>query len=308
MWCLLFLVNSKLEGCPPEFGSDERLVRCLVSDTVTFNRSNGVGTTVIYLHTNKKKDGTIQAFNQTIPISPGEGYRVQYDKTLTVATLTCPGCFVKVGHLNADISASEATYVSDAAGAVYKRGSFVLAKRYFGFFDFGENTFLYVNELVHNRIRGLDLETGLLNGTNKLYVQVGTTEQQTANTGDNTSVTVYGYPFEGPGLLNLSWSPFITLTVHITVGSKVKLPSEYTGEHGWGTLGSITSSGYDPCKRGKDIEGLVRPAKENIVWYYMLWVSTVLAAAILLVSCLFLILGIVDHYKDSPDSRKVDEP
>ena len=300
-----------LDDCPKEI-IGEWFGRCRVGNTgVRFVQGEDVAMTALYLHNaDGKAKGTItlggEAENpeqKSHGIGPGEGYQVIYAGTLNESVLSCSGCFVSVWHSH--YNKDKATYVSDAAGAIYE-GTVMLPDRFPGFFDFGDSCVVYVNTLVHKRESALDLY--YYNETSKSVIKingVGANIDEATTKEEEQSPEYYGYKFHGPGILHISSSPFIPAQVYITVGSKVSMPKEFGNNvNGWGKFGTATlKNGKFKWTECAPKEGLlIHPAVEARFWQYVAYSVLGVTVALFLSSLVLLGCFIRDDKRDQKEA------
>ena len=310
MLCVLCGVVCSLNACPPTV-EDEWFGRCRVpSSGVRFVQGKDIAMTAVYLHNAEDRTGTITLVGNGVNkeenshgIKKGEGYQLFYGDGLNESSLNCKDCFITVWH--SYYNKDKATYVSDAAGAIYE-GKVLLPDRFPGFFDFGDSCVVYVNSLIHRRESALDLY--FYNGTNVVELNGLHANVDTAVTPEEkASDAYYGYRVHGPGILHISSSPFIPAEVYITVGSKVSMPKEFgNNKDGWGKFGTgRIKDGKFKWTECVPKEGLlIKPAMEARFWEPVAYSVLAVTIALFLGSVVLLGCFIRDDKRDQKEMEQ----
>jgi hypothetical protein len=257
--------NTDFPSCNATITND-LLTRCALSERLTLSGTSGA--TTIYLHNGQSRSANVTLpDDSSYPLPPGKGLQVLLSPAHSQVAVHCADCLLTVWH-TPSLSHVNASFVSDAAGAVFNATSVTLATDYIVYFDFGDTVRFRVYSLVHRREKPL-VVFQQRNGT------IATTDDLDPRSKRDIDVT-------GPGFFKLAFSPFLVTTFMFIVGSTVKIPSQFSNKPATGNFalwhdGVVTS-------RGRAADTFIHPAAEHQAWAVLAWVMVGLAVLIFVAS------------------------
>jgi hypothetical protein len=282
---LLSLVFSDDGACPPNV-SDERFFRCLLKGNLSLSLDVAFGSTAVYVHNSRTANLTVTVQNRPFCVHPGRGLQVlltnQTSPALVKTVLSCSDCFLTIWH--STYGYNHANFISDAAGAIFKSkpDGNEIPERYPVFFDFGNQTRLRVEHLEHRREQPLALYRWNDGST---WIEMFTNYSQD------------GDDFNGPGIFQISSSPYLLSIFRIIVGSTTAIPDTFSNQPAHGRFAEVAMvDGNLSYTEGWDGAAFAYPAIEHMGWRTFAMVMIGVTGLVGVLSIGGLVYGIIRHF------------
>lgn len=281
--------DTDFPACPGTITADV-LTRCALTGHLALNGTSGTST--IYVHNGRSDSANVSlpdGLSYSIP--SGEGLQVVLSTVHSHAGVHCRDCLLTIWH-TPSLPYVNASFVSDAAGAVFNGTSVTLPTDYVAYFDFGNNARFRVYSLVHRRERPLAV---FQQGDDHT---IAVTDDVETRVNRDINVT-------GPGIFRLASSQFLVTTFRFVVGSTVRIPSDFSNRPAVGKFavwdGAIkhASPEHDP---------FIRPAAEHQAWGVLAWVMVGLTVAMVVASGVAIVWLGGAQCRDSCTKGKAEPP
>jgi hypothetical protein len=270
--------GTDFPSCPPNITNDS-LTRCALKGLLNLSGTSGAST--IYVHNGRSYSAEVTLPNRAnYSIPSGEGLQIILSPTHSQVTLDCRDCLLTIWH-TPSLSHLNASFVSDAAGAVFNGTSVTLPTDYTAYFDFGDTARFRVYSLVHRREKPLVV---FQQGPNHTIARADDVEKR-----ENRHIAV-----SGPGIFMLASSPFLVTTFRFVVGSTVKIPTEFSNRAATGKF-ALWNDGVITGPNGAG-DRFIHPAGEHQAWAVLAWVMVALTAAIFLASSVSIVWFACVHF------------
>lgn len=207
----MFLVLLFFKSCKKIY-DDFEFERCRVSqDGTSWEVEADIQSLGIYLHAKSKSSlKVISNYSNESEIKPGEAYF--FDEN---ATAKCTGNDCDISFWFTNVTVPSGSIIADSTGTSFSFDKDGLEEKYFSFFDFGENSRILVQDLMHPRQKALHFWTTMTNTSNNTFLD-------TILTNDT-----YPFNFTRPAMIQISEAPYNHVKFTIIAGSSIKNSPEF---------------------------------------------------------------------------------